>query len=240
MKKQKIQFIVLILILAALAGAFFGIRKYKEAQAQKPAEEEGTAVFDVDSGDVVNIIYDYDGETYQYEKVEDIWYLAEDHSQTVKQYYLSAMATGVSSLEAAQILENVTDLSQYGLDAPRTVIFDTAIQRFRIYVGDRNSMTSSYYIQLPDKPDTVYVVPETYINSFNYGLNDIIEVQEDETGTDMDADAGAGTETDMDVDVGTGTGTDMDADAGAGTETDMGTEVNTGTGADKEGSTGTK
>ena len=83
-------------------------------------------------------------------------------------------------------------------------------------MGDRNSMTSSYYIQLPDKPDTVYVVPETYINSFNYGLNDIIEVQEDETGTDMDA------------------------DAGAGTETDMGTEVNTGTGADKEGSTGTE
>lgn len=204
MKKQKIQLIVLVLMLAALAGAFFGIRKYKEAQAQKPIEEEGTAVFDVGSEDVINIIYDYDGETCQYEKVDGTWYLAEDHSQTVKQYYLSAMAAGVSSLKADQILENVTDLSQYGLDTPQSIIFDTAIQRFRIYVGDKNSMTSSYYIQLSDQPDRVYIVPETYINRFHYGPEDIIEAQEDEAGIDTDVDA----DTDTGADAGTEAGTE--------------------------------
>ena len=224
MKKQKIQLIVLVLILAALAGGFFGVRKYKEAQAQKPVEKENKAIFDVSSDDVVNIIYDYEGETYQYEKADDTWYLAEDHTQTVLQYYLSAMARGISTLEADQILENVTDLSQYGLDAPRTVIFDTAIQRFRFYVGDKNSMTSSYYIQLPDKPDTVYIVPESCIRSFNYGPDDIIEVQEDETGTDADA----GTETGADSNAGTETGTDSNA----GTETGADADAGTGTGAD--------
>lgn len=179
MKKQRIQLIALVLVLAALAGAFFGIRKYKETQEMKPAEEDGTIILDVSSDDVVNIIYDYDGETYQYEKVEGTWYLAEDHSQSVKQHYINAMALGASKLKATQILENVKDLSQYGLEAPRTVIFDTAIQRFRIYVGDRNVMTSSYYIQLPDKPDTVYIIPETFINRFNYGPENIIEVQEE-------------------------------------------------------------
>lgn len=179
MKKQKIQLIALVLILAALAGSFFGIRKYKETQAEKPVEEEGTALFDLASEDVVNIIYDYDGETYQYEKAEGTWYLAQDHSLTVKQYYLNTMAAGVSSLTAVQTIENAEDLSQYGLDAPRTIIFDTAVQRFRIYVGDRNAVTSSCYIQLPDKPGTVYIVPETLINRFNHGPEDIIEVQED-------------------------------------------------------------
>lgn len=180
MKKQKIQLIALILILAALAGSFFGITKYKEAQAEKPVEEKSTALFDLVGEDVVNIIYDYDGETYQYEKAEGTWYLAEDHSQTVKHYYLNAMATGVASITVTQVLENVTDLGQYGLETPQmTIIFDTAIQRFRIYVGDKNSMTSSYYIQLPDKPGTVYIVPETYINRFHCGPEDIIEVQED-------------------------------------------------------------
>lgn len=218
MKKQKIQLIVLVLILAALAGAFFGVRKYKEAQAQKPVEDEGIVVFDLDSDDVVNIIYDYEGETYQYEKVEGTWYLAEDHSQTVKQFYLSAMAMGVSSITATQVLENVTDLSQYGLETPqRTIIFDTAIQRFRIYVGDKNSMTSYYYIQLPDKPDTVYIVQGTYFDRFNYGLEDIIEVQE-ETGTDTEPESDTGTGTDAEPDAGTG------ADAESGTGTDMDAE----------------
>ncbi len=220
MKKQKIQLLVLLLILVALAGVFFGVRKYKEAQAQKPEEEEGIAVFDLSSEDVVNLIYDYEGETYQYEKVEGTWYLAEDHSQTLKQSYPSAMAMGVSSLTATRALENVTDLSQYGLDTPqKTIIFDTAIQRFRICVGDKNSMTSSYYIQLPDQPGTVYIVPETYIDRFDYGLEDIIEVKEEDTeGTGADAD------TEASADAGAGTDADIDEDAGADVSGSTGTE----------------
>lgn len=178
MKKQKIQLIVLVLILAALAGAFFGIRKYQEAQAQKPVEEEGIVVFNLKQDDIVNIIYDYEGVTYQYEKVEGTWYLAEDHSQGIKQSYLNSMAMGVASIIATQALENVTDLSQYGLETPqRTIIFDTAVQRFKIYVGDKNTLTSSYYIQLPDQPGTVYIVPQTNMNRFERGPDEIFEVQ---------------------------------------------------------------
>ena len=214
MKKQKIQLIVLILILAALAGAFFGVRKYKEAQ--KPVEKEGIAVFDLDSGDVINMIYDYEGETYQYEKVDGTWYLAEDHSQTVKQYYLNAMAMGVSSVTADQVLENVTDLSQYGLETPqRTIIFDTTVQRFRIYVGDKNSLTSNYYIQLSDQPGTVYIVQATYFDRFNYGPEDVIEAQEEDTeGTD----AGSGMDTEAGADIDAGTDADTDTVGNTGTE----------------------
>lgn len=195
MKKQKIQLIVLIVALAVLSGAFFGFRKYRETQAEKPAEEEGTVLFGVNSEDVVNLIYDYNGETFRYEKVEGTWYLVEDHSRSVKQYYLNAMATGASSITAALVLENVTDLSQYGLETPQqTIIFDTAVQRFRICVGDRNTITSSYYIQLPDRPGMVYIVPETYINRFHYGAEDVIEVQEENTGADADAAGSEGTE----------------------------------------------
>lgn len=205
MKKQKIQLIVLVLVLAALTGAFFGVRKYQEAQAQKPVEEEGIVLFDVYNEDVINMIYDYEGETYHYEKVDGTWYLAEDHSQSIKQYYLSSMAAGASSIKATQVLENVEDLSQYGLETPQnTIIFDTAIQRFRIHVGDKNSLTLSYYIQLPDKPSTVYIVPQTYITRFNYGPDSIIEAQE---AADAEPEAGADTGTDTGADAGTAGGT---------------------------------
>ena len=210
MKKQKIQLIVLVLMLAALAGAFFGIRKYKEAQAQKPAEEEGIVVLSLKQDDIINIIYDYEGVTYQYEKVEDTWYLAEDHSQSVKQFYLNSMAIGVASIMATQVLENVTDLSQYGLDTPRqTIIFDTADQRFQINVGDKNTLTSSCYIQLPDQPGTVYIVPQTNMTRFERGSESILEVQEE---AEPEVDAGANTDTDA------GTGADAGTAGSTGTE----------------------
>ena len=228
MKKQKIQLIVLILVLAALAGSFFAVRKYKETQAEKPVEEDGIAVLEVRTEDVINIIYDYEGETYQYEKVDGTWYFAQDHTQNVKQYYLSGMATGASSLIASQVLEDVKDLSQYGLDTPQqTIIFDTAVQRFRVNVGDANSMTSSYYIQLPEKPDTVYIVPNTCITPFQYGPENIIEVQEDEAGTEgTGTESGSGTETESGSGTGTESGSGTGTEAGAGTDTgsDVGTE----------------
>lgn len=218
MKKQKIQLIVLVLVLAALTGAFFGVRKYQEAQAQKPVEEEGIVLFDVYNEDVINMIYDYEGETYHYEKVDGTWYLAEDHSQSIRQYYLNSMAAGASSIKATQVLENVEDLSQYGLETPQnTIIFDTAIQRFRIHVGDKNSLTLSYYIQLPDKPSTVYIVPQTYITRFNYGPDSIIEAQE---AGDSEPEAGA----DAGTDTGTGAGADVGTGADAGTAGGTGAE----------------
>lgn len=185
MKKQKIQLAAMLLVLAALAAAFLGLKKYNEAQSELPAEEEGEVIIGAAYDDVVNLIYEYEGETYQYEKEEDTWYLAEDHSRNVKQYRVKAMLAGVTPLRAAQTLENVEDLSVYGLEAPqRTIIFDTAVQRFKIYVGDANSLTSSYYIRLEGDPDTVYIVAQADINRFNYGLEDILEAEEEpEEGT---------------------------------------------------------
>lgn len=236
MKKQKIQLIVLVLILAALVGAFFGLRKYNEAQAQKPAEEEGIVVFDVKSDDIINIIYDFEGVTYQYEKVDGTWYLAEDHSQTVKPYYLNAMAMGTADLRATQALEDVTDLSQYGLDVPqRTIIFDTAVQRFRINVGDKNLTTESYYIQVPDQPGIVYIVPQTYMDRFDRGPEDIIEVPEEGSG-----DTGSGTDTEAEGDKGTGADTDTEGDTGSGADTNTEEDKETGTAADTEGNSGTE
>lgn len=228
MKKQKIQLIALILVLAALAGGFFAVRKYKETQAEKPVEEDGIAVLEVRTEDVINIIYDYEGETYQYEKVDGTWYFAQDHTKNVKQYYLNGMATGASTLIASQVLEEVKDLSQYGLDTPQqTIIFDTAVQRFRVNVGDANSLTSSYYIQLPEKPDTVYIVPNTCITRFHYGPEDIFEATEDEAGTEgTETESGSGTETESGSGTGTESGSGTETESGAGTDTgsDVGTE----------------
>lgn len=180
MKKQKRQLVIMILLLALLVGAFYGLRAW-QSRAPEAVETEGDIIIDVAYEDVVNLIYEYEGETYHYEKTEDTWYLAEDYGQNVRQYRIKAMLAGVTPLEAVQTIENVTDLSLYGLEEPqRTIIFDTAIQRFQISVGDSNGLTSSYYIQLKNEPDKVYVVDQSDINRFNFGSEDIIEAEEEE------------------------------------------------------------
>ena len=172
---------IMVLVLALLVGTLLGLRTYRESRPLQPEEAEGDVIIDVAYEDVVNLIYEYDGETYHYEKTEDTWYLAEDYGQNVRQYRIKAMLAGVTPLEATQTIGNVTDLSIYGLEEPqRTIIFDTAVQRFQIFVGDSNGLTSSYYIQLKNEPDKVYVVAQSDINSFNFGSGDIIEAEEEE------------------------------------------------------------
>lgn len=182
MKKQKRQLVVLLLALVALGGTFFGVKKYNELQANQPVEEEEqTIIVNMAESDMIRLSYDYDGETYCLEKKDGVWYPAGDSSRKVKDYYVSLMAKNMAPLTATQTLENVTDLAEYGLEEPRrTIVLETATQRFQINVGDNNSLTGDCYIQVTDRPDTVYIVPQTYAERYDYTLEDILEDVEEE------------------------------------------------------------
>lgn len=192
MKKQKRQMVILLLVFAALLALFFGVKQYNKIQAQKPAEEEEViAVIDAAAEDVIRISYDYDGESNTFEKEEDTWYAAEDHSLNIKQTRLTNMASAVTPLEAGQRIEDVTDLSQYGLTEPqRTITIETAAKSYILYVGDKNELTSSYYVCLPGET-VVYTVSTSDISRFDYALADLIEEEEEES-TDENADEPSG------------------------------------------------
>ena len=44
MKKHQKQFIILLVILVALAAGFFGLKKYNQLQSEKPEEDEDITV----------------------------------------------------------------------------------------------------------------------------------------------------------------------------------------------------
>ena len=76
------------------------------------------------------------------------------------------------------MIENVTDMSQYGLANPeRTIQYETADRSVIINVGNLNSMTSQYYIAFPSEMK-VYVVATNVVTGFNYTLEDLVEVEE--------------------------------------------------------------
>jgi len=187
MKKQQRQLFVLVGVLVVLLCAFLGLKQYNKAQADKPVEEdEKIFVIDAAAEDVTQLAYDYEGENCAFEKEEDTWYAAQDHSLNIKQTRVTSMVNGIAPLEASQVIENVTDLAQYGLTEPqKTITVETAAKSYILYVGDKNDLTSSYYVCFPST-STVYVVSATNINRFNYGLEELVE-EETETSAEESA-----------------------------------------------------
>ena len=185
MKKQKIQMLVLLAILVVLAAGFLGIRQYNQMQSEEPQEETGITVVDIAVEDIVRFSYDYEDVTYTFEKEEDTWYAAEDHSLNLVQTSVNSMITDVGPLVAEQVIENVTDMSQYGLAQPsRTISFETASESYIFYVGDFNDVSSVYYLCRPSET-TVYVVPALTVNRFNRTLEELVEEEEStETATE--------------------------------------------------------
>ena len=160
-----------------LAAAFLGIRQYNKnaLSATSITEDTQETVLDVNSDDITSFRYVYEGETYAFEKEDDTWYYADDHSLNLNQDRIKAMILKVAPLKADQVIENVTDMSQYGLaDPERTIQYETADRSVIINVGNLNSMTSQYYIAFPSEMK-VYVVATNVVTGFNYTLEDLVE-----------------------------------------------------------------
>lgn len=187
MKKQRKQLILLVAVLVLLAAAVPGVRylnERQEAEAAEAADAEQDSVVVIDAAyeDVVKFSYDYEGETYSFEKSEDTWHAAEDPSLSLKEYSIKNMLSGVAPFDALQVIENVTDFSQYGLDEPqRTISFETSSASYILHVGDHNTLTGTYYVCMPSEA-TVYVVEQTVVTRFNQTLEDLTETAAEESG----------------------------------------------------------
>ena len=175
--------IEMLLALVVLAAVFLGLRQYNknESADTSAAEDTDETVLDVYYDDITNFSYVYEGETYSFEKEEDTWYYTGDHSLNLNQNRIKAMLLKVAPLKVNQVIENVTDMSQYGLANPeRTIQYETADRSVIINVGNLNSMTSQYYIAFPSEMK-VYVVATNVVTGFNYTLEDLVEETTEET-----------------------------------------------------------
>ena len=175
----------MLLALVVLAAAFLGIRQYNKnaSSATSTTEDTQETVLDVNSDDIISFRYVYEGETYAFEKEDDTWYYADDHSLNLNQERIKAMILKVAPLKADQVIENVTDMSQYGLaDPERTIQYETADRSVIINVGNLNSMTSQYYIAFPSEMK-VYVVATNVVTGFNYTLDELVEETTEATET---------------------------------------------------------
>lgn len=178
MKKQQRQLIILLVILAIFAAVFFAVKQYNQTLENK-VQEHDNPIVTLNAEDITKISYTYEGETYSLEKEGDIWYDATDHERNLTQSRITGLANALASLYATKVIENVTDMSQYGLTGEyRTISFETATESHIFYLGEQNTITNDYYICKPSE-STVYTVELATVSKFNFTLDDMTEVEEE-------------------------------------------------------------
>jgi len=176
--KNSLRLVILVLVFLVLLGMVFVLKKNNANTGDTVANTQ-IIVLDVKKEDVKRITYEYEGQTYTFEKEEGTWYYAPDHSVEVTQLFINSMAGILAPLRAEQTIENVDDMAQFGLaEDVRTVQFETADASYSIEIGDHNSLSDVDYIRLPSD-NTVYVVSSITVAAFDKSLEDVAKITEE-------------------------------------------------------------
>ena len=174
--KKSTKLVSAVVVLAVLGGVYVGLNTYvsKEEKTKSSSEEESkTEVFSVKTDDIKSLEFIVDKKEVTFEKKDDSWVKKDETAFPVNQTTLDSAASAIETVEADRVLEDVEDLTEYGLDSPsNTVTVDTADGTTKLNIGDENTSTNQYYISKDDDDSTVYVVAADTVSPFMNSLYD--------------------------------------------------------------------
>ena len=174
--KKSTKLVSAVVVLAVLGGVYVGLNTYvsKEEQTESSSEEENkTKVFSVKTEDIKSLEFIVDKKETTFEKKDDSWVKKDETDFPVNQTTLDSAASAIETVEADRVLENVDNLTEYGLDSPsNTITVDTSDGTTKFNIGDENTSTNQYYITKDDDDSTVYVVAASTVTPFMDSLYD--------------------------------------------------------------------
>lgn len=166
MKKQKIQLFILALILILVLAVFL-ILRYRPEKDGAEQEDTSYSVLSLSKEELKSFTIISAGETFAFIKGESGWESDERTAGMLDQDTLESMLAQVMSLRADGRIENVSDLSGFGLAQPEVAVILVMADgtEYRLAFGDYNEMTGVYYMGL-NSSDVVYTTPLNIKGSF--------------------------------------------------------------------------
>lgn len=181
MEKQKKQLIGLLAVLIAALIAFVVVSRLPD---EEDAQEE-TVTYEVtklEAEDVTKLVYTNETETFTLTKNDDGWVCDEYRDVTIDEDAVMTMVNKVAAMTSENKIENVEDISQYGLDEPSlTILVSDSTDTYTILVGDYNATTYTYYMCLENDKTTVYTTESATISSFNNNTIEDLTAEEETT-----------------------------------------------------------
>lgn len=194
MKRQRNQLIIMLLLLGLLLGAYWILQHNNKQQETEESQEQTQLLTErmgigTDSGQIEGLSYYYEEQLCELVKEEDVWKVNDNKEENLKQTTINTMVSGVFGTNIVSQLENVEDLSIYGLSEPSNIItLKGKGEEHIIKIGSKNELTSYLYVML-DEDTTVYVVSNAMGTCFNYGMEDLIDDSLDEEIAEETAEA---------------------------------------------------
>lgn len=182
MKKQKIQMLILCLLLFVLVGVFFVLRNYNNRQSESDTEEVTYTVLTLEEADVKAFSFSGGSETVSLEKQEDEWIATEEPDMVLEQDSVTSLLNYVLDIQAQMQIEAVTDFAQYGFDDPLATVTLTLQDGtvYEIVFGHYNEITAQYYMKL-ENSDAVYILSDNLGYHFQISLEDLKKVETQDT-----------------------------------------------------------
>lgn len=189
MKNKTVKMVLAVVVLGVCCGAYAGVKTYVAHQDQKESEEdseESTTVFTASTDNIKSLDFMVDDTETTFEKDDDSWVKKDETDFPVNQTTLDSAASAIASVDSDRVLEDVDDLSEYGLDSPSNTIKivtksdeeDGDDITTTLYVGDENSSTSQYYVRKDDDEKTVYLIDSSCVEPFTKSLNDYAQMDD--------------------------------------------------------------
>ncbi len=197
MKKQKIQLIILLVILGCAIGAYFAAKTYS---AHKEASEKSPTytAFSLSDDDVsgiqnITVTNDAGGFNVNHDSSADTWSFSDFPDETVDTTQIKTMTDALSDLSSDNEITDVTDFTQYGLDSPVMTITITLSDgsTHKLEVGDYNSQISEYYLRVDDA-DTVYTISSTIYSDFNVTTSNLVSTDSSSSSEETPTEAVSG------------------------------------------------
>lgn len=164
MKKKKwIMPAFCLLLLALLVAVYFLLKNQNKESEATENKEDSVIVTNIDADHITEISFKIEEEIYTFEKQEEEWKLEGEGEFPLDSSQIDTLINNVSSLEASRKLENLVDLSEYGLEDPKNTISLTTSDEVvtTLNIGNKNSTTSNTYVNLGEK-HTAYVVSTNF------------------------------------------------------------------------------
>ena len=191
MKRKTVTLVSSVVLLAILCGAYYGIQKYSAQQEKKEQEEnesETVVLLSEDSSDITKLKFIIEKTEVVFEKENDTWSKEDESEFPVDQDILSDAASSISSVTSDIVIEDVEDLSQYGLDDPSNTITITTEdgQESVLKIGSENETVNQYYVEMEEEKNKIYLVDSTVIDPF---MKTLYEYAKAETFPDITSDS---------------------------------------------------
>lgn len=176
--KRLMKLLILLVVLAGLLAGYGAINS--ATQTQTVEQVEGTFDLCALTEDTLSGLIWADGETeYHFVREDGIWQKAGDTSFPVNQSALDALAKKIVALSATRMLEDVSSLADYGLDAPAFTVTAEGTDGTQVTyaMGDATPFADGYYVSASDQADAIYTVEDSLSDMFDKTLTQLAEME---------------------------------------------------------------